>query len=63
MRHKTYVRKILATGETERLAFEQSHYTEAHTLYTPLVGMHEASALELVNKWNRSSDRCKYWIE
>lgn len=61
MRHKMYFRLLIAEGILETKPFDASHYREANALVTPLIGMHESSALSLINKWNRNEhSRPKY---
>lgn len=62
-RVKTYYRFNPLSGTAEALTFEASQYREAGTLYTPAVGMHKTTALELTNKWNRTAQgKFIYWV-
>lgn len=63
MRYKGCVRQDIRTGELLGLPFRYEHYGAANALFTPFVGMHVISALELVNKWNHTDPYYKYWLE
>jgi hypothetical protein len=62
MRHTHYNRFDVEHGTHESLRFDESHYREAATLSTPLVGMHELTALGLINKWNRNQYNCVRFV-
>ena len=51
-RFNRYMRKILKTGKVESLLFDAEHYAQAGLLFSPLAGMPQIEAYELINKWN-----------
>lgn len=57
MRPTHYLRKTLASGEIARVPFDKSHYDEAGVPFSPLAGVPELEAHQLVNKWNHQTDQ------
>ena len=51
-RFNRYMCKILKTGEVVSFPFGEVHYSQAGILYSPLAGMPQIEAYELINKWN-----------
>lgn len=60
MRPTHYLRKYLDTGSVERLPFDQSQYKEAGLPFSPLAGVPELEAHQLVNKWNINQNTQTY---
>jgi hypothetical protein len=61
-----YFVKLQKTGKVVECDFDPFHYYELHgrcpvNLSEP-VFLTKEQALTLVNKWNRSTDKFKYWI-
>lgn len=52
MRPKTYLAKYLHSNETAVLPFEKAHFDEAGVPFSPLAGMPQLEAFQLINKWN-----------
>lgn len=60
-----FVRKILASGEVQRIAFDRTQYAAVGVPYSPLAGVPELEAYQLVNKWNiqQADQRFVYGLE
>ncbi len=62
MRYTHYLRKVLATGEVQRIPFAPSHYTQAGLLPSTGSGMPVLEAHQIVNKWNISQDGLQAYV-
>ncbi len=65
MRPITYLRRTLETDSIERLAFEPQHYSAIGIGYSPLAGLPELEAHQLINKMNSNQhiQRFVYTLE
>jgi hypothetical protein len=52
MRFTHFLRRILSTGEVEKLPFDEPHFQEAGVPASKMSGMPILEAYQLVNKWN-----------
>jgi hypothetical protein len=52
MAHPSYLRKILATGEVERVPFTAEHYAAVGVPAALYHGIPVLEAHQLINRWN-----------
>lgn len=59
------MRKLISTGEVQRLEFTADHFREAQMAPAPLAGMPLLESFELINKWNRAQHQPQfvYYLE
>lgn len=64
MRPTHYLAKYLTSGETLSLPFDKSHFDEAGVPFSPMAGMPQLEAYQLINRWNtsQSDQRIVYGI-
>jgi hypothetical protein len=60
MPHPTYLRKVLATGEIQRIPFTAEHYKTAGVLPAMLSGLPVLEAYQAVNRFNVSQQDQRY---
>lgn len=60
MRPTTYLRRTLETEDTERMPFEREHYSAVGVPYSPLAGLPELEAHQLVNGWNLGQHKQRF---
>lgn len=60
MRPTHFLRRIVPTGDVQRIPFDSTHYKAAGVGYSPAVGMPTLEAYQLVNKWNVQQIEQKY---
>ena len=60
MSHPTYLRKVLATGEIQRVPFSAEHYKSAGVPEAPALGMPVLEAFQTVNRLNVSQYEQRY---
>lgn len=65
MRYKYFLRRVLDTGDIQRVPFDPSHYNAVGVGYSPAIGMPQLEAHQLVNRWNvlQSIQRFIYGLE
>jgi hypothetical protein len=60
-----YFQRSLTSGDIHQIAFTSKHYAAVGVPYSPLAGMPELEAYQLINKWNTQQvdQRFVYGIE
>jgi hypothetical protein len=57
---REYLRRIIVTGEVERVSFDSSAYAKIGCSHAPSRGLPILEAYELINGWNLGQETQRY---